>query len=524
MYYILNETNQIIAADDNLLTLCKVTHIDELTLKIAKGDISLALGLDDEMTLTSDLDEEVYNTTQISLSSLLGHLTLVTLATSNEDDLSTPVETENDLFIEEDEIVITPQKEANSEEIDIETEETPNEVISLTDDTSEEIEEEITFENSLSIDDDILEIKTETPFIVEDKIEEEEHDTELFNLLDTSSVTPQEEETPLTTTQEMDNDTFSLDMDDDNDLFIENPKKADIEDIVVDIEEISQKIGISTEDYSHFLNDFIDTALGLEKDLQSQDDEKQSDAVHTLTHLSDVLHLPKIGDIIKSIQTASSNNQRESIELFYSTLSRISTSKEEVSNIADLEEDLLAPLTDKVEDIQEEEDLFAPIEDIVEDTEVAPMIDESPLELFDEPEPIMVKESIQPVKAPSGNSFGTINLDDVQAKHFDFQLEEAANDLSLPVELIEEFVHDFIDQAHIETKKMLAAYEDGDLDAIQKIGHLLKGASSNLRINALSDTLYQIQFCENSNNLEALIKDYWAHFLSFENQINVISN
>ncbi|NOR55412.1 MAG: hypothetical protein GQ531_04330, partial [Sulfurovum sp.] len=90
--------------------------------------------------------------------------------------------------------------------------------------------------------------------------------------------------------------------------------------------------------------------------------------------------------------------------------------------------------------------------------------------------------------------------------------------------LIEEFVHDFIEQAHIETKKMLEAYEEGDLDAIQKIGHLLKGASSNLRINALSDTLYKIQFTETSNNLDLLIKDYWAHFLSFENQINVISN
>ena len=88
------------------------------------------------------------------------------------------------------------------------------------------------------------------------------------------------------------------------------------------------------------------------------------------------------------------------------------------------------------------------------------------------------------------------------SKHFDFQLEEAANDLSLPVELIEEFVHDFIEQAHIETKKMLEAYEEGDLAKIQAIGHLLKGASSNLRINALSDTLYKIQFCENENGLD----------------------
>jgi HPt (histidine-containing phosphotransfer) domain-containing protein len=120
-------------------------------------------------------------------------------------------------------------------------------------------------------------------------------------------------------------------------------------------------------------------------------------------------------------------------------------------------------------------------------------------------------------------SFGNIDLNDVKPIHFDFRLEEAANDLSLPVELIEEFVHDFIDQAHTETKNMLDAYEKGDLETIQKIGHMLKGASSNLRIKALSETLYKIQFCEKSEEMEDLIKDYWGHFLAFETQINLTS-
>ncbi len=146
------------------------------------------------------------------------------------------------------------------------------------------------------------------------------------------------------------------------------------------------------------------------------------------------------------------------------------------------------------------------------DTQEEPKID-----LFD------AEEEVEPAVTVNEKSFGTITLEGIKPIHFDFQLEEAANDLSLPVELIEEFVHDFIEQGHIETKKMLKAYEEGDLDAIQKIGHLLKGASSNLRINALSDTLYKIQFCEDSNDLEHLIKDYWGHFLSFEIQINALA-
>jgi hypothetical protein len=123
---------------------------------------------------------------------------------------------------------------------------------------------------------------------------------------------------------------------------------------------------------------------------------------------------------------------------------------------------------------------------------------------------------------PEG-SFGILDLSDVKPIHFDFRLEEAAEDLSLPVELIEEFVHDFIDQARTETENMLEAYKQGDLNKIQKIGHLLKGASSNLRINPLADTLYEIQFCEDSSKLEALIRSYWAHFIAFEKQMELTS-
>ena len=219
-------------------------------------------------------------------------------------------------------------------------------------------------------------------------------------------------------------------------------------------------------------------------------------AIGTLSHLSDVLHLPVIGEIITNIADAKSDDQREVIESFYATLSRITTE------------------TPSEEKIEIEKNI-----EVNEDTDDLNVVEEEEkLELFDTPETLkepMIQEEVKPRKSTSSESFGTISLEGIKPKHFDFQLEEAANDLSLPVELIEEFVHDFIDQAHIETKKMLEAYEEGDLDAIQKIGHLLKGASSNLRINPLSDTLYKIQFCEDTSQLEALIKDYWATLLVF---------
>ena len=232
----------------------------------------------------------------------------------------------------------------------------------------------------------------------------------------------------------------------------------------------------------------------MEEDLQSDKAEKRSNAIGTLSHLGEVLRLPVIGGVIADISSASAETQTEMIASFYSTLSRLTTQK-----------------SDQEEAPQEE----APQEE-------ASMELRDTVTLTEEPE-LSIDDAVTLEPLVDKGGFGTIDLSDVKPIHFDFQLEEAANDLSLPVELIEEFVNDFIDQGHIETKKMLEAYEKGDLKTIQEIGHLLKGASSNLRINPLSDTLYQIQFCEDSSQLEGFIKDYWGHFLSFEIQINALS-
>lgn len=410
MYYILNETNQIIAADDSLLELCGLTHIDELSLKIALGDTKFDLS-ENDIVITTDNTDKTFPMSRTSLSSMLGHLTLVQIQAETkvaEEESSAPLDLDDDL------ISMEPESETISEEIET------------------------------AIDD------SELFGLVEEKAE----DTETMDL----GLSEAQEEVVLDETGE----------------------------ILVDIDRISQQIGVSHEDYDTFLDEYIDTALGLEQDLQSTDSAKRSNAVATLSHLGEVLQLPVIGDIIAKVDTVSNNEQRETVESFYAALSRITTSQAEAK-------------------AEPEIDLF--------DTQTEDKVD-----LFE-----VEEEKAEAEVAVNAQSFGTISLEDVKPIHFDFQLEEAANDLSLPVELIEEFVHDFIEQGHIETEKMLKAYEEGDLDAIQKIGHLLKGASSNLRINALSDTLYKIQFCEDSSILEPLIKDYWGHFLSFEIQINALA-
>ena len=365
MYYIVNHTEHIIAADKSLLNLLSVENINELYTKIALGDIQFTTS-DGTITITTKNSTRSYQIQNHMLSGMLGNITLVQIHPSREE--SIPV-----------------------------------------------------------IDDEFFDLISD---VEESKIAE----------------------TTETTTEER-KDNTSL--------------------IVIDIESISQEIGISTNDYKNFLNEYIDTALDLEEDLRNSDEKKYYHAISTLSHLSDILHLPVITNIIEQMDDAQLDDRDPLIGSLYATIARLTTTQSNIS-----EEEIKSQI----------ENTATPVEEDI-----------------------------------TTESFGTIDLDNVQPLYFNFQMEASANDLSLPVELIQEFIHDFIEQAHIETEKMLKAYEKGDLNTIQNIGHLLKGAASNLRIDALSDPLYKIQFCEDSSNLENLIKEYWGIFLSFENQINIKS-
>ena len=483
MYYITNQNNQIIAIDPNLLALLEIENIDDLYRDIALGDIKFSSSKEEsEITITKAQNKETYDVESTDLSGMLGNITLVQIQTSPEESML--INDDSSIF------TLTENDEAPSDEAP-----------SIVEDEDELVEDllnlDVSTEEEISLfDDDLISIKDtdNSDDLLEDEI----------SILDDS-----QEAKESSTTEENDDALFDLILPSapeetiDTITIIENEQVETADDkqapIIIDAQNISQSIGISTEDYNSFLNEYIDTALSLEEDLQSIQEEKRSNAISILSHLSNVLHLPVISEIVTKIENATAENQNTHIKSFYTTLGRLTTSqletaKEEASSISEIDSDI------KVETIDS--------------------VDIDTISLYGE-KPLSVPETKSVMT--TSESFGTINLDDVKPIHFDFQLGQAANELSLPVELIEEFVHDFIGQAHTETKKMLEAYEKGDLDTIQKIGHLLKGTSSNLRISPLSDTLYEIQFCEDSSKLEKLIKHYWGHFLSLETQINLTS-
>jgi len=419
MYYITNKNGQVIAASSDLLTLLEVDSIDALYKQIALDAIEFAADAEG-VTLKSPLDETHFKVEEETLSSLLGSMTLIRLVeeTAAEDSI--------------EEALLPPKEEKEEKE----------EEFSF-------LDEEPLFEIKETPEEPSSEEKVAAP--EPEILKEEEEDDDLFDLILPSNA----EET----IGEIEDKAVS--------------QKA-AGPVYIDVETIAKSIGISPEDYNTFLTEYIDTSLSLEEDLKSDDQGKRTAATHTLFHLSNVLRLPVITEIIEQLKYTENEDIDNAIQTFYDTLSRLTTSKSE-------------------------------------------------------PEETETKENIPPVnREESGSdkskSFGTIDLSDVKPIHFDFQVEEAANDLSLPAELIEEFIHDFITQAREETDKMLQAYEKGDLETIQKIGHLLKGTASNLRIIPLADTLYEIQFCNDSSQLDKLIKEYWAHFLAFETQFKLTSD
>ncbi|MEO1954471.1 MAG: Hpt domain-containing protein [Campylobacterales bacterium] len=463
MYYIVNINKQIIAADQSFLDKLGLEDITQIYHKIAQGDISINYEKDILKLITSSLEEE-YKITQTPLKSLVGELYIVLLEKVEALEKATYQDNDDEilhnLFDSDDEGLVLEENieqedVSNGDSVELEGNEDNDEIL-------------LDSDNFLLEDED----NEDNQSTKEDKLADNEvtNDDEIFDLLLTS-----DDNAPL----------ISLGEEDISELSISNK-----EPIILDIEKLSQTIGISVEDYQSFLDEYKETSFNLQEDIRNSNVEKRTSAIQTLQHLSDVLHIPVINEILDRLSKGFDNKL---VDELYDAISRIITGKQDDSELAD-------------------------------DIKVTEPIDEKTI---DEKTKTPIKEDDSSNQVEEGTVVTgkhKIDLSDVKPIHFDFSMEQAANELSLPVDLIDEFVHDFIEQAHEETENMLTAYDEGDLDRVNKLGHLLKGTSSNLRITPLADTLYKIQFCENLDELEPLIKDYWGHFLAFEKQIKMRTN
>jgi len=92
----------------------------------------------------------------------------------------------------------------------------------------------------------------------------------------------------------------------------------------------------------------------------------------------------------------------------------------------------------------------------------------------------------------------------------------AADELGLPVDLIEEFIGDFINQAHEFKEQLFSAISSQDFDNIKILSHKLKGVAANLRIEDSFEVLRNINETSDMKECEANLKRFYITIAKLE--------
>ncbi len=299
--------------------------------------------------------------------------------------------------------------------------------------------------------------------------------------------------------------------------------------IYLDVNEISEDMGLSVEDYKLYLNSFINQSIVDYDKLLSGDDK----AIKNLSTLALTLKIPNLNILLLKIKKLPKIERPHYIDEYYTKLTLLTIRETPISkqkpkeNIFEKEILTLDTKEEKSEDI-----LDSKFTELMGNLEVKKELEAKPkpqpkksdkdlidLELDDfsllDDGLVPLKEEPTPTKTQQSDT-DEIILEDAPKLPIDYNPKIAADELNLPVVLIEEFVEDFIEQAHHDKDHLLASYYQKDMDNIHELGHKLKGAASNLRINELADVLEEIQFCTEYSKLKGLFIKYWGLFKSLE--------
>jgi HPt (histidine-containing phosphotransfer) domain-containing protein len=286
--------------------------------------------------------------------------------------------------------------------------------------------------------------------------------------------------------------------------------KPNYKAIYLDVHKISEEIGLSVEDYKLYLDSFIDQSIIDEKRLLEGNDK----VIKNLSNLALTLKIPHINILLLKIQKLSHRERMPLIDKYYTKLALLTLEKPEDEEFDDLF------LEDDLEDESKEEVLNARFTDLLK---TVPAKTEETIEVKEEDFEEFIKEVHVPTAVKPQNNIKEIELENISALPISYSPQTAADELNLPVVLIEEFVDDFIEQARQDKDHLLTSYYQKDMDNIHELGHKLKGAASNLRINELADILEEIQFCTEHAKLEGLLIKYWGHFLSLEDYMKQLN-
>ncbi|MDQ1244820.1 MAG: hypothetical protein QG565_1160 [Campylobacterota bacterium] len=142
------------------------------------------------------------------------------------------------------------------------------------------------------------------------------------------------------------------------------------------------------------------------------------------------------------------------------------------------------------------------------------------VEKKEEPKPI-IKEV---VKKPTPPKVEEKEDDDSPFAHYIYDPAVASHDLGLPIDLVEEFIQDFIAQAESFKNDLYDSASSRNLDHLKIQSHKLKGVAANLRIEDALDALTIINTSNNDHEIKTNLDRLYRIINKLSNKENIITH
>ncbi len=279
--------------------------------------------------------------------------------------------------------------------------------------------------------------------------------------------------------------------------------EKDLENFYPNLEQGAARIELTPREYRDLLKEFITDSMELRDDLDSSDASRRNSALGTLKDATVLLHLEPLISFFQEMEKADDEERSSMVARFYQTLEKYRRVLEET-----------------VLPIEEKEPSPSGIESV---PAAATATNESIAPPASESEKLQITE--EEVQKPKGKGREIPKegiLKDVKTVPIEFSLKIAAEELNLPEDLVLEFVHDFATQGHEYLPVLVEAYENKDLDKLQKTAHMLKGAASNLRIEPMVENLYELQFDNDLSRAPKRIQLFAGQLMSLDHYLEQI--
>jgi len=266
-----------------------------------------------------------------------------------------------------------------------------------------------------------------------------------------------------------------------------------------DLSTSAANLNLGMEEYRSLVKDFIQDCRRIRTTLLESDATERHEAISILTDAVALLQLKSLGDILDMIESAAPSERREIVDTLERMLERLESFTDEatptVSDKAVSEEALPT----------EAETSQRPSEKPVAEEKTTPVEEEStPSETETKAEPESQTTSVEAF------------LEGVQPIPINFSIHIAAEELNLPDDLVQEFISDFANQGHEYLPVLIEAYQAKDLDKLQKTAHMLKGAASNLRVEAMVENLYELQYDNDIERAPERIRKFYGQLISLD--------